>query len=202
MTKGLILFVGDVNNTTAQAALSYDPTAFLIDHSNYQNTFTSAVAYTSLGDLPNDSTAIYRLFDQAKQLVYVPESNIWSDGKSLEVDNVSDSMQGLTEIMLASFFKEKQNVENLDFSKYSPDYYLKLADVRKTNDAQLWISGCSNSHATGVAESERYGQLIANELGKQVSFLTCPGSSIEWQADQIIRSDIQAGDIVIWGLPG
>ena len=33
-----------------------------------------------------------------------------------------------------------------------------------------------------------------------VSFLTESGSSIMWAADQILRSDIRPGDIVIWGL--
>ena len=33
-----------------------------------------------------------------------------------------------------------------------------------------------------------------------VSFLTCPSSSLSWATDQILRSDIRANDIVIWGL--
>jgi len=80
--------------------------------------------------------------------------------------------------------------------------FLKLKSERQTDSPQLWIVGCSFSHGTGVTPDERYGQLIANELNSPVSFLTEPGSSVGWAADQILRSDIKKDDIVIWGLTG
>ena len=33
-----------------------------------------------------------------------------------------------------------------------------------------------------------------------VSWLTANASSLEWAADQILRSDIRSGDVVVWGL--
>jgi len=42
--------------------------------------------------------------------------------------------------------------------------------------------------------------LLSDQLNIPVSFLTAPGSSIAWSADQLLRSDLRAGDIVVWGL--
>jgi len=77
---------------------------------------------------------------------------------------------------------------------------LNLSNIRKSNDAQIWIAGCSISHGMGVKDHERYGELIAKELNLPVSFLTAPGSSIRWASDQILRSDIRPNDIIFWGL--
>jgi hypothetical protein len=201
MSTGLTLFVGDVSEHTAQAAWAHSPTAILIDQTNYATVFKdSTVAYTSLGDLPNNLTLVYQLFERADQLVYVPRSTTWSDGKLVDASNPTASMQGLTEFVLSIIDKEKNNVKNLDFSNYSVEEYTKLSSGRKTDCQQLWVAGCSTSHATGVADDQRYGQLVADQLNLSATFLTCPGSSIQWAADQILRSDIRTGDVVIWGL--
>ena len=75
-----------------------------------------------------------------------------------------------------------------------------MADHRQGNDKQLWVSGCSFADGIGVSKQQRYGQLVADKLLLPVSFLTSPGSSIPWAADQILRSDIRANDIIIWGI--
>jgi len=80
--------------------------------------------------------------------------------------------------------------------------FLYLTESRKSDSAQLWIVGCSFSHGSGVNSNERYGQLLSDKLNLPVTFLTQPGSSIRWAADQILRSDIRKDDIVVWGLTG
>ena len=80
---------------------------------------------------------------------------------------------------------------------------LSLVDSRKTNFQQLWIAGCSYAHGIGLdPQNNRYGQLVSNYFEIPVSFLSQGGTSIEWAADQIIRSDITPGDILIWGITG
>jgi hypothetical protein len=100
------------------------------------------------------------------------------------------------------YFKDKKQVENVSNLLPAADLtiMLTLADKRKTNGKQIWISGCSISHGCDIPTDLRYGQLIANALELPVSFLTHNAASIEWAADQIIRSDIRKNDIVIWGL--
>lgn len=191
------LYIGDTVIELAEKAISADPKAFLIDHSNYAEFLSNpptegATIYTSLGDLPKvfeNNNIVYDLLDLADNIYYCPPT-VWSTAL----------MQELTEYILYGFKQQKNNVYNLDLSKYSAELYTKLVDVRKKNDQQLWVSGCSISHGVGIEQAERYGQLVADSLELPVSFLTEGGSSIPWAVDQIVRSDICANDIVILGL--
>ena len=79
---------------------------------------------------------------------------------------------------------------------------LSLSDRRASNLKQLWIVGCSFAYGSYIAKKERFGQLLSEKLQLPVSFLTVPGSSIQWAADQILRSDIRKNDIVVWALTG
>jgi len=200
------LYIGDTNIELAKTALAADPRAFLIDHSNcvefLNNPPVGATVYTSIGDLPKiskNNSVIYKLLDLADNIYYCPP-DVWSDNKSLDFKNITNSLQGLTESILYDFKKQKNNVHNLDLSHYSSQLYTSLVDTRKTNCQQLWIAGCSISHGVGVESTQRYGQLIADSLNLPVSFLTSGGSSISWAVDQLTRSDIRANDIVILGL--
>lgn len=204
--NNLILFVGDVSEVTSRSAKNFDSSAFLIDHSNFEkilsDKFTkNRVAYTSIGDLPKNFVILYRVFNFADKIIYCP-TNQWSDGKFIDHDDVTNSMQGYTEFLLSLIHQKKNNVNNLDLQSFSPDPYTVLSDFRKSECPQLWIAGCSVSHGTGIDDSERYGEILAKKIKRQVSFLTAPGSSIEWAADQILRSDIRANDIIVWGLTG
>ena len=73
---------------------------------------------------------------------------------------------------------------------------------RLDNHPVIWIIGCSISHGNGVSDSERYGHLVSQDLNMTPIFLTEPGTSIEWAADKILRSDIRPGDKVVWGITG
>ena len=92
--------------------------------------------------------------------------------------------------------------------EYEPSSFPKLnfldpVDTRKTDDKQLWIIGCSFANGHGLSDvNQRYGQLIADKLNLPVSFLTITGASNQWAADQIIKSDIRKGDVVIWCITG
>ena len=79
---------------------------------------------------------------------------------------------------------------------------LNLVDQRRhDNGPQLWTAGCSFAHGDGLEDiNQRYGQLVADHLNLPVSFLTAPGSGIDWAHDQILRSDLREGDAVLWGL--
>jgi hypothetical protein len=109
-------------------------------------------------------------------------------------------MQAWTEDYLR-IFRFRTVVENLSVTDPIKKLeMLFLADTRKTDSTQLWIAGCSFSHGTGVQEHERFGKILQQKLNLPMSSLTRPSSSIVWAADQILRSDIQQNDIVVWGL--
>lgn len=196
----LTIFLGDVDESVAQLAAEFDASAWLLDHSNYKKFLISErdhddVIYTSLGDLPKDLEIVYLLLRQADTVIYCPPAQ-WSDNKSVNFTDPGDSIQGLTEIMLSLL---PSHIEIKNFSPGVADLR-PLTDKRKDSGPQLWSVGCSITHGIGVDPQQRYGQLLADELSMPCSFLTHPGSAIEWAADQILRSDIRSNDLVIWGL--
>ena len=198
----LTVFVGDTDNSVSISAKQHDPMAFLLDFNNYQDFFNNALSknttvYTSLGDLPKDISILWKLLTVADKVIYCPPT-IWSDHNEIDVVFPTMCMQGLTEHLLL-ILPDKEKVQNLDYTKLVPDP-IPLRDQRIVDTPQLWCVGWSISHGIGVTPTERYGYLISKKLETPCSFLTRPGAAIDWAADQILRSDIRKGDIVIWGI--
>jgi len=201
----ITLFVGDNGEYLADHAKLHDNTAFLIDFSNWKKILKNHspkdkfTAYTSLSDLPKidrDISVLWELLKIADTIYYIPP-DVWSDySKNFSWAN----QKTLLEFYLYQCQISKKNVIGLDLEYYKNSDYLNLVDKRSNNDPSLWISGCSISHGVGVDKKERYGYLIGKSLNRPTSHLTQGGSSLEWQADQILRSDIRSSDIVIWGL--
>lgn len=183
----ITVYVGDVTEELANNVIKMHGHASLIDHTNCNN-LKSGTYYVSIGDLK--STDQFKLvLTQATNIVYLPPKN-WSHPE----------MKQATEQCFIDLHG-KINVENF-MSSVSRDLYLFLGleDKRKTESFQLWSVGCSFTAGVGVLPAERYGQLLADRLNLEVSFLAKSSSSIIWQADQILRSDIRSGDLLVWGL--
>jgi len=201
----LTLFVGDNTEYTAKCATEHDPLALLIDYANWKKVLQkssneiSITGYTSLSDLPkinSDVSVLWELLQIADNIHYVPPV-IWSDHTKGFSWN---SQRTLTEFYLYQCQQSEKNVFGLELEKYQTSAYLHLANLRNTDESSLWISGCSISHGVGVNTSERYGALLGKSLSMPTYHLTKEGSSLEWQADQILRSDIRSVDTIIWGL--
>ena len=200
----ITLFVGDCDSTVAEQATNFDPSAYLVDFSNYKKFLEQdnleGTAYTSLADLPKiieTESVFYQVLQRADKIYYCPPTR-WSD----YTDEFSlQNMQQLTEYFLYLMHRQKNNVQGLALLKYKNTSYLKLRNKRKSNErAQLWIAGCSITAGDGVDPDERFAVLVAENFGGQFVDLSKPGSSIEFSADQILRSDIRRDDLVIWGL--
>jgi hypothetical protein len=186
----IIIYLGDTSEYLARIACSYDINAQLITEKTISN-LKSGTYYTSLGDVNN----LYNLglvLQQADKIVFAPPPNDhWSGGTV---------MKRWTEDYL-EIFSAYTSIENFEATVVKNQHtILSLSDVRKNDDLQLWISGCSISHGVGVDHDMSYGNLLARQLNLPVSFLTSPGASIPWSVDQILRSDIRPGDIVVLGL--
>lgn len=198
------IFVGDCNDALAAAAKSFDPDAFLIDHRVYRKIMDGKigngfVAYTSLADLPKITeieSPLWTILQLADRVTYCPPS-IWSDHTEV-FDHWS--ARHMTEFLLSEIQRQKQNVEGLDLEHYSSTDWLPVCAQRIHARAQLWVAGCSISHGVGVEQDQRYGHLLSQYLQQPVSFLTQGGSSISWAADQVLRADIKAEDILVWGI--
>jgi hypothetical protein len=201
---GLTLFVGDCDSTVATQAKSFDPSAYLVDFSNYKKFLEqhdqAVTTYTSAADLPKitqTEAVFYQVLHKADVIYYCPPTQ-WSDHTG---EFSLQNMKQITEYFLYLVHSEKNNVQGFDPSTYTTSSYLKLQNKRKSNNqAQLWIAGCSVTAGVGVAPDKRFAGLVAENFGGQFVDLSRPGSSIEFAADQILRSDLQPGDVVIWGL--
>jgi hypothetical protein len=185
----IILFVGDVGEYLANAAHQQDILAKLITTQNCKN-IRPGTYYTSIGDLITSSN-FETVLKQSDVIIYTPPV-VWNNDK----DKIQTEYW--LSIIRAFEYKKIVNADNVKFSLL--DKFLNLADERKSDGPQIWMAGCSITHGSGVDNSQRYGQLIADQLQKPVSFLSATGSSISWASDQLLRSDIRKDDIVVWGL--
>jgi len=196
-----VIYFGDCNIELAEQAKAHRRDAFLVESSNYQEFLESRrhnlVCYTSLADLPKDISIVMEILLSADTIVYCPPE-VWSDHKTITATNATDCIQGSSEILLL-YLSDQVKVVNLNLC-ISQKYKNSIADTRKTNSKQIWIAGCSVSHGVGVKPTERYGSLVGDKLDLPCSFLTAPGSSIRWAANQILKSDIRSGDILCWGI--
>lgn len=197
----LTVFFGDVFENVAIQALQSDNSAFLLNFNNCVEFLNNELRkdttiYTSIGDLNGNVSQLWQLLNLADAVVYCPPT-VWSDGKTVDVFSPTESTQGYSEHWLLMLPQNK--VFNFDRSRLSTNP-VPLVDRRRSEEPQLWVAGCSITHGMGVDSSQRYGQLVADELNIPCSFLTRIGSAIDWASDQIIRSDIRTGDTVIWGL--
>ena len=189
----ITIFLGDITEQLADTAKLTDPLAVLITSDNYNN-LTHGTYYVSRGDLKSE-LELFKTLNQADSIIYSPPP-IWSDA---DKHNASQ-MQRISEDVLA-FFLTTKKIKNFQIEKHNNlDHWTKLIDQRKSSGPQLWSVGCSITAGVGVDLHERYGQLLADTLKLPVSFLASSGSSVIWQADQILRSDIRPGDLIVWGI--
>lgn len=198
------LFVGDSDDSLCKTATDFDKNAILIDKKNYKwvlstNFSNDVTFYTSLADLPKINATDFILYDlilKSDVIFYAPPAK-WSD----HTDKFSwNQSRILVEYYLSVAGKLGKKVINfaVDYTRYN--FYLKLVNQRQSDLPTLWIPGCSIPHGASIKKTDSYGSILAEKLNMPVVFLTQPGTSIEWAADQILRSDIRKNDIVCWGL--
>lgn len=189
----ITVYLGDIFESLAELTCLVDPNATLITTENYKN-LSAGTYYTCIGDVGGLDN-LGEVLRSADQIIYAPPDGKWSDEK-----HGISQMKQWTEDYL-KIFSFRTSVKNFFIEKPSNKTdVLQLADLRKTTGKQLWIAGCSVSHGVGVEVNERYGQLLSTDLNVPVSFLTKGSSSVIWAADQILRSDIQHNDLVVWGI--
>ena len=199
----ITLFVGDSDNTLSTAAKNYDPNAFLIHHANYQKFIndqykTDITVYSSLADLPKvDSRSImHEILLKADKVFYSPPI-AWSDNLDKFAWN---TQKKYLEFLLYDLSVKYNNVHGLNLDIYQHTFYLALANTRPLTKNCVWIAGCSIAHGVGVSDLDKFSTVISNKINIPICHLTKAGSSIEWAADQILRSDIHPDDVVIWAL--
>jgi hypothetical protein len=196
----MILFVGVSNSQLVELAKSKDTSAMLITEDNVSTNVS--VGYTGIEEFV-DKKIFLNLLLSAEEIFYHPET---FDQIKFDFYNPTNSSQGLTENFLLLAKQQDIIVHNLTFlgqdtAISNRKIYLKLSDIRKhAYGPQIWGVGCSCTYGIGVSVDQRYINLLGKRLNMSTNCLAVPGASIAWAADQILRSDIRAGDIVVWGI--
>lgn len=201
----ITVFVGDSNDAIAVQARAHSADAYLLDHSNFKkflktNFVEDVTIYTAHSDLPkitSDRAVLYEVLNKADVIYYFPPA-IWSDQRT-DFFSVTNQ-KSLTLYWLSILHNEKNNVHNIDLSEYKNNQYIALRAVKCSTDITIWNAGCSIARGVGVQQGQQYSNLISQAIDTPVVDLSLGGSSIEYAADQLLRSDIQSGDIVVWGL--
>lgn len=203
----IILLVGDCDAALGHRAKKLCPDASLLDHDTYSaylalqsHPTQQQIFFTSAGDLPKISNAgapLYQVIEHADQVWYHPPAR-WSDHC---VDFNLESAQTITEYFLYIANRKKSHVHGLNLSAFQNTSYLDLQTSRHSDHSCVWLAGCSITAGVGVEPEQRYAALLARKYRlRPMVDLSRSGSSIEWQADQLLRSDIRPGDRVLWGL--
>lgn len=177
------LFVGDVTEYLAHCAFQHDPAAQLLT----TDSPVSGTYYTSVADCQSLEHFL-SVCQHARCIYYCPPAK-WSGVET----------QKWTEQILAFV---GQSV-SLHGALTLPKQYLTnnfLMDTRRTEEKQIWAVGCSITVGVGIDLPQTWKHLVQQQIGWPMSELNAPGSSIIWQSDQIVRSDIRVGDVVFWGL--
>jgi len=197
-----VLFIGNTDSYLADLALNYDNSALLIHHNNYSqfiNESKTITGYTALGDLPKDTNVFCNLLKSADEIHYCPPQSWIEQSYKNDLFKDTNTEQHLVEGFLI-YFSQKKKIHGLDHIN-TTHKTLHINTTRENiSQKTLWIAGCSNSKATGVTAEESYGHLLSCSLKMPCINLAQGGTSNQWSADQLLRSDIRQGDIVIWGL--
>lgn len=159
------------------------------------NSSTKSNCYTTLEDLNYKLHELNELIDLSSNICLVDLN-----------ENFVDVIADTSLYLYLNFFKELKKikdtnkVQNFDwYAKINKNLFGQLTNIRQSDDKCMWVTGCSIAYGVGVTDEERYPTLLEKKLRIPMVLLAKP-SSIPWQADQLLQSDIRKGDIVVWGL--
>lgn len=195
------VFVGDTDESLAQEALSFDSNAILLTGQNVDAFLCSndiTTVYTSLGDMPKDLNIFWAVLQKADIIHYCPPLDWIKKSKNQSLYNITDNVRGLTEQLIIQISYSKKVI---GFDLINPLAWTSLIpNKRLSNDICLFTAGCSITYGNGVDKHQAYGSLLSKRLNLPHVQLALPGTSLTWQSDQILRSDIKKDDILVWGL--
>jgi hypothetical protein len=177
------LFVGDVGEYLATIAHTHDRNARLLTDLDVD----TGTYYTSLADM-GSLEAFQNICLQAREIWYCPPAG-WT---SRDQQHWTESVLGYVSQWVPCHGSVPHRYQWLTGQLG--------AGARITDDQQIWAAGCSITAGVGIDPSDRWPALVQQSLGLGMTDLSCAGSSVIWQSDQIIRSPIKSHDIVLWGV--
>lgn len=184
------LIVGDVTSELCDYAKSVDPDAVLITEDNCKSIADSKnqCFYASIGDFEN-LEIFNAVLEQVDEIEFYNHKE-WT----------TEELRRKTIYNLGLFYwATNRPIKNLDFENHRLEVNFDI-HPRQSTEPNLWTFGCSITYGVGVNPDQTFGSVLAKKLNMPFNNISCPSSDIGWSADQILRSDLQAGDIVVWGI--
>jgi hypothetical protein len=119
-----------------------------------------------------------------------------------ELDNKVFGQYPNSFLLYGRLFKELSKQSNKIKNKFADmiDYVSFNSTSKPVTQPAVWTAGCSITAGEGVQADQRYGYLLSEKLNMPEVQLAKNGASIPYSADSILRADVQAGDIVVWGI--
>ena len=209
-----VVIVGDVDESLAIYAKTLYPEA-----QHYVEVQHHTETYVSIGDVSLGK--FVSILIKSDKIIYHDKDG-WQDdatkNKTLEIlfllyqcgfqhkiFNFDRHLQSFLNPLYIENFMDYQ-IDNLlikSLCNFSSTNHLGIFDIRRSFKPQIWVAGCSYACGIGLDFPEqRYGNIIANTLQWPISYLSVPGASIDLIADQVIRANLQDGDILLCGLTG
>lgn len=186
----LAILISDNSEFIANYAEVHRPGSKLltIDNQHLLGADSTEVFYTSLADLPWNQLLSVCL--KANEVIFCAPPN-WE----------SESLKENTELFLRNLVLHHNVLVKGFADRLDKHNILSLKNTRNTDGNQLWIAGCSYAAGRGLESSQdRYAVHLSKMLQLPYCDLSEVATSIQWSADQILRSDLQPNDIVVWGL--
>lgn len=173
---------------------SYNVTLLNNKNLNKELANTSDKDYaTSIADIRFEN--VKKVINEAKEIVLVDINFLKTGSISIDEDYFVYGR------LLNELYKVREKVKNFDWiDDLNYQSFNNLVATRQIDKPVLWTVGCSVTFGIGVLAENRWGSIVSNALSRSEITLSKPGHSIAWCADQILRSDIKPGDIVVWGL--
>lgn len=208
------VIVGDVDESLAIYAKTLYPEA-----QHYFEVQHHTETYVSIGDVPLGK--FVSILVKSDKIIYHDKDGWQHDAtknKTLEIlfllyqcgfqhkiFNFDRYLQSFSNPLYIENFIDYQfdNLLIKSLCNFSSTNHLGILDIRRSFDPQIWVAGCSYACGMGLDFPEqRYGNIISNTLQWPISYLSVPGASIDLIADQVIRANLQDGDILLCGLTG
>ena len=139
--------------------------------------------HTSLGDISAGN--LFKIANKDCTIIFVNEGI----EQELELFNK-------TKIFLNSIYDSHQVT---GYVRPSPCTFAEESVLRPT-EPTLWVFGCSLSAGVGVNSCEVYSSKLGDALGLPVTSVAKAGSSTRWSLRQLLHSDLQPDDVVVWQL--
>jgi hypothetical protein len=176
------------------SALKDKLSLLFLNNKNMFNIKRDCNYYSSLEDLGLEADQWGIILDKFEEILLVDLDLSFS--KVISDDNLFIYLNFFNFLKKYYYYKTK----NFSWIENLPTMFDKVNDTHKSSKSPLWVAGCSISAGESVHDKEKFATILADKLDLNLVSLAQSRSSVTFQADQILRSDIKRNDFVVWGI--